>query len=369
MDIFLLILKIIGIVLLCIIGLVLLILAALLFAPFRYEIAAEGDKNGPTAHADIRVRWLLRIVSFRMLYDVPGDQSYKVKVFGITVAKSDGKKEEEDAKKPEETGAKKPAEAKEEAKAESAEKPPAAEPVTKPEAVTGEPSVTVETVSEEKPPEAKEEAGETETEAASEEKPDGADNAAEEAGEHKPELSEELSDALSGKKKGKLREKIDGLKEKADSLKDSLEAMGALFLKKKGLLQKYITKKSTKKAIKTAWTNAFWVLRHICPKKYHGSVEFGLDDPALTGEICAGISPWYPMISDYVKLTPNFEPGIHASGDLYLKGRIRLFGILLRAWRVYRDKNIRKVLREAEKVKNTLTKTPDEVKEIFGKAA
>ena len=75
------------------------------------------------------------------------------------------------------------------------------------------------------------------------------------------------------------------------------------------------------------------------------------------------------MISDYVKLTPNFEPGIHASGDLYLKGRIRLFGILLRAWRVYRDKNIRKVLREAEKVKNTLTKTPDEVKEIFGKAA
>ena len=145
--------------------------------------------------------------------------------------------------------------------------------------------------------------------------------------------------------------------------------MFALFMKKKGLLEKYVTKKSTKKAIKMVFVNGLWVLKHICPKKYHGNVEFGMDDPAMTGDICAAISPWYPIIADYLKITPNFEPGLGVSGDVFLKGRIRLWGILIRALKVYRNKNVRKVLRDAEKVKETITKTPDEVKEIFEKAA
>lgn len=360
MHIFLLILKIIGIVLLCVIGLVLLILAALLFAPFRYEVSAEGDKNGPTAHADVKVRWLLRIVSFRLLYDLPGTSKYVVRVFGIPVKKSDGKKEEA---KPE---------------SESTE----ASESAKPEAVSADPSVTVEA---EKP---ETETAETDTsETAEESKEDSKEEAKEDAkedskedsdsghaeetvdGEHSEELPQELAEALEGKKKSKIREKIDKLKEKAESLLDSLEAMFALFMKKKGLLEKYVNKKSTKKAIKMVFVNGLWVLRHICPKKYHGNVEFGMDDPAMTGDICAAISPWYPMIADYLKITPNFEPGLGVSGNVFLKGRIRLWGILIRALKIYRNKNVRKVLREAEKVKEKITKTPDEVKEIFEKAA
>ncbi len=382
MHIFLLILKIIGIVLLCVIGLVLLILAALLFAPFRYEVSAEGDKNGPTAHADVKVRWLLRIVSFRLLYDLPGTSKYVVRVFGIPVKKSDGKKEEEEKK--DEEGEGKPEEStedkKEEAKPES-ESTEASESA-KPEAVSADPSVTVEA---EKP---ETETAETDTsETAEESKEDSKEESKEDAkedskedsdsghaedtvdGEHSEELPQELAEALEGKKKSKIREKIDKLKEKAESLLDSLEAMFALFMKKKGLLEKYVNKKSTKKAIKMVFVNGLWVLKHICPKKYHGNVEFGMDDPAMTGDICAAISPWYPIIADYLKITPNFEPGLGVSGDIFLKGRIRLWGILIRALKVYRNKNVRKVLRDAEKVKETITKTPDEVKEIFEKAA
>ncbi len=374
MHIFLLILKIIGIVLLCVIGLVLLILAALLFAPFRYEVSAEGDKNGPTAHADVKVRWLLRIVSFRLLYDLPGTSKYVVRVFGIPVKKSDGKKEEEEKK--DEEGEGKPEEStedkKEEAKPES-ESTEASESA-KPEAVSADPSVTVEA---EKP---ETETAETDTsETAEESKEDSKEESKEDSdsghaeetvdGEHSEELPQELAEALEGKKKSKVREKIDKLKEKAESLLDSLEAMFALFMKKKGLLEKYVNKKSTKKAIKMVFVNGLWVLKHICPKKYHGNVEFGMDDPAMTGDICAAISPWYPIIADYLKITPNFEPGLGVSGDIFLKGRIRLWGILIRALKVYRNKNVRKVLRDAEKVKETITKTPDEVKEIFEKAA
>jgi hypothetical protein len=361
-------------VLLCVIGLVLLILAALLFAPFRYEVSAEGDKNGPTAHADVKVRWLLRIVSFRLLYDLPGTSKYVVRVFGIPVKKSDGKKEEEEKK--DEEGEGKPEEStedkKEEAKPES-ESTEASESA-KPEAVSADPSVTVEA---EKP---ETETAETDTsETAEESKEDSKEESKEDSdsghaeetvdGEHSEELPQELAEALEGKKKSKVREKIDKLKEKAESLLDSLEAMFALFMKKKGLLEKYVNKKSTKKAIKMVFVNGLWVLKHICPKKYHGNVEFGMDDPAMTGDICAAISPWYPIIADYLKITPNFEPGLGVSGDIFLKGRIRLWGILIRALKVYRNKNVRKVLRDAEKVKETITKTPDEVKEIFEKAA
>ena len=372
MHIFLLILKIIGIVLLCVIGLVLLILAALLFAPFRYEVSAEGDKNGPTAHADVKVRWLLRIVSFRLLYDLPGTSKYVVRVFGIPVKKSDGKKEEEEKK--DEEGEGKPEESaedkKEEAKPES-ESTEASESA-KPEAVSADPSVTVEAEKPETAEESKEDSKEESKEDAKEDSKEDSDSGhAEETvdGEHSDELPQELAEALEGKKKSKIREKIDKLKEKAESLLDSLEAMFALFMKKKGLLEKYVNKKSTKKAIKMVFVNGLWVLRHICPKKYHGNVEFGMDDPAMTGEICAAISPWYPIIADYLKITPNFEPGLGVSGNVFLKGRIRLWGILIRALKVYRNKNVRKVLREAEKVKEKITKTPDEVKEIFEKAA
>ena len=377
MHIFLLILKIIGIVLLCVIGLVLLILAALLFAPFRYEVSGEGDKNGPTAHADVKVRWLLRIVSFRLLYDLPGTSKYVVRVFGIPIKKSDGKKEEEEKK--DEEGEGKPEESaedkKEEAKPES-ESTEASESA-KPEAVSADPSVTVEaekpeTETAETTEESKEDSKEESKEDAKEDSKEDSDSGhAEETvdGEHSDELPQELAEALEGKKKSKIREKIDKLKEKAESLLDSLEAMFALFMKKKGLLEKYVNKKSTKKAIKMVFVNGLWVLRHICPKKYHGNVEFGMDDPAMTGEICAAISPWYPIIADYLKITPNFEPGLGVSGNVFLKGRIRLWGILIRALKVYRNKNVRKVLREAEKVKEKITKTPDEVKEIFEKAA
>lgn len=362
MHIVLLILKIIGIVLLCLIGLVLLVLAALLFAAFHYEISAEGDKDGPSAHADVRVRWLLRIVSLRLEYNLPNQTEYVLRVFGIPVKKSAEKTEEKkDGTSDGESGEKKDegadgkaegdADSKTEDKTDGKDKKEA-----KAESVSADPSVSVE-AKEETAEEGKAEGEKSEEEKSEEEKSEG------------EQLPEEPSEAPEGEKKGKIRQKIDALKEKASSLLDSLEAMLVLFGKKKGLLEKYLTKKSTQKALRTAWKNVWWILRHICPKKYHGDVEFGMDDPALTGDICAAIAPWYPIVSDYLKLTPNFDPALCAQGDIYLKGRIRLWGILIRAWRVYRDKNIRKVIREAEKVKEKITKTPDEVKEIFGKAA
>ena len=395
MSIVLLILKILGITLLAIILLVLLILAALLFCAFKYEITADGDKDGPTVHALVKVRWLFRIVCFQYLFDKTPDgaedkNGYILKVFGIPVKKAikkpgdddSGDEDKEEAEgdntsgdKPDSGGAEAESEAAEskpegadskpEASSDTNSKPgskpeaeadakPDAKPEATPEAASGKPGTSV------KPDEeaAKPEEGT---------KPDD-----------KPEGSEEESAEASGeedgeKHKGKLSEKIKGIKDKVSKkvtdLLESFEALLILLRKKKGLLEKYITKKSTKKAIEKAWKVLVWVLKHICPKKYSGSLTFGLDDPSLTGEICAAISPWYILIADRFALTPSFEGKFAASGDVYLKGRIRLWGFLTRAISLYRDKNIRKVIDEAKKVKETIMETPDEAKEIFAGAA
>ena len=396
MGIVWLILKILGITLLVILLIVLLLLAALLFCAFKYEVEAAGDKDGPQADATVRVRWLFRIVSFRYIFKLTPDGSgnengYILKVFGIPVkkaiTKASEKKDEEasETEKPKDDSAGKD-EASESAKDDKPkEEKPKEEAVTaeetslsvkpnetdgKPEAAAGKPEEKAEET-EAKPDET---AGETEgkaeeTAGETDEKPAETDETA--------EASEEESGSpyIDGpdKPKKKLGEKIGELKNKitgkVSGLIDSLHALLILLQKKKGLLAAYIKKKSTKKAIKTAWVTLVWVLKHICPKKYRGSLTFGLEDPALTGEICAAISPWYILIADKVALTPAFEGKLVASGDIYLKGRIRLWGFVVRAIKLYRDKNIRKVIKEAEKVKETLVATPDEAKEIFTSAA
>lgn len=343
MHIVILVLKIIGIVLLCILGLVLLILAALLFVPFRYEMDISGDLQEKALNGKAYVRWLLRIVSFKTDILSPKDIRYTLRIFGIPFKRGSfgGGEEESNAS---ETSEEAKEDATETAKPETEAKPEAAA-----ESASQETSEETVTFSEEQG-EASEETGtETSEEQAAEE------NESEE--EKKPGIRKRIKD------------KIDQLKAKASSLLDSVKALFELLKRKKGLLAKYIRKKSTKRALKTAWVNVKWLLLHIAPKKYSGELSFGLKDPSLTGGICALISPVYVQIADKLQLYPDFEGELKVGGHGYMKGRIRLWGILIRALRVYRDKNIRKVIDEAQKVKETIVATPDEAKQLFENAA
>lgn len=343
MHIVILVLKIIGIVLLCILGLVLLILVALLFVPFRYEADISGDLQEKALNGKAYVRWLLRIVSFKTDILSPKDIRYTLRVFGIPFKRGSfgGGEEESNAS---ETSEEAKEDAKDTAKPETEAKPEAAA-----ESASQETSEETVTFSEEQG-EASEEAG-TET-----------------SEEQAAEESESEEEKKPGIRK-RIKDKIDQLKAKASSLLDSVKALFELLKRKKGLLAKYIRKKSTKRALKTAWVNVKWLLLHIAPKKYSGELSFGLKDPSLTGGICALISPVYVQIADKLQLYPDFEGELKVGGHGYMKGRIRLWGILIRALRVCRDKNIRKVIDEAQKVKETIVATPDEAKQLFENAA
>jgi len=349
MHIVILVLKIIGIVLLCILGLVLLILAALLFVPFRYEMDISGDLQEKALNGKAYVRWLLRIVSFKTDILSPKDIRYTLRIFGIPFKRGSfgGGEEESNA-----------SETSEEATEDATE-------TAKPETDSAEASADAAGNEAESAAEA-----ETETRPEAEAKPEAdTESALQETSE---EQAAEESESEEEKKPGirkRIKDKIDQLKAKASSLLDSVKALFELLKRKKGLLAKYIRKKSTKRALKTAWVNVKWLLLHIAPKKYSGELSFGLKDPSLTGGICALISPVYVQIADKLQLYPDFEGELKVSGHGYMKGRIRLWGILIRALRVYRDKNIRKVIDEAQKVKETIVATPDEAKQLFENAA
>lgn len=109
-------------------------------------------------------------------------------------------------------------------------------------------------------------------------------------------------------------------------------------------MKRFVTDERTKAALSLAWSQVKVLLGKLLPKKVRGDLHFGTDDPALTGEILGGVSIFYPLFMDNVKVVPDFQETV-LEGELYLKGRIRLATIARIAWKLYRDKNVRFVYR------------------------
>jgi len=99
------ILKIIGIIILAILGIVILLLALVLFVPVRYDISGHYfDKED--YKAEVKISYLLHIISFDLLYDKELVSS--LKLFGINLSSKgkedeseneDSKEEDSDSKK------------------------------------------------------------------------------------------------------------------------------------------------------------------------------------------------------------------------------------------------------------------------------
>lgn len=79
----------------------------------------------------------------------------------------------------------------------------------------------------------------------------------------------------------------------------------------------------------------FWHLVKTCrPKKLHGTLLFGFDDPYLTGKVLAFLSILYPWYGEDIDISPDFEHQI-LKGDILATGKLRLgtvAGILLRLY-------------------------------------
>ncbi|WP_205027765.1 DUF2953 domain-containing protein [Anaerosacchariphilus polymeriproducens] len=93
-----------------------------------------------------------------------------------------------------------------------------------------------------------------------------------------------------------------------------------------------------------------YFLKHCKPKKFKMYLHFGLEDPALTGQVLGGISLFYPLFHKNISVIPNFEHSI-LEGSIFVKGRVQVFVLLKIFIRLYWNKNIKYALRRLDAVK------------------
>ena len=301
------ILKIAGLILLFLILFLLLVLLLILFVPIRYRIRAQRDAQTAQeipVDAKIKVTWLLHAVSAAFHY--PTEAYLRVKVLGITIFRSDQKKENKNKEKKKKMPAKE-----------------AAASVQKPEAKSTEETIRKE---EEKPPKAADTSGE----------------------EKKIDLNPEQA---SGEAPKEEKRTITGFfRSLFQILRNIKYTILKIYDKIKHIVRNIryylavIKSETFQRAYKVCSTQIVRLLKGILPKKLEGTLRIGTGDPASTGQVMAVYGILYPLLGDNIAITPDFEEQV-IEGRLNIKGKITVFCILKTAWIIYFNKDLRRVIK------------------------
>ncbi|MCR5222451.1 MAG: hypothetical protein K6D90_06280 [Lachnospiraceae bacterium] len=303
MSVFLLILKILGITLLSLIGLILLILLLVLFVPIRYRISGKYEEN---IEAFARFSWLLHILSFRLIYDTNG-LSYKIRIFGIPL--KIGEKKE-----------KKPRKEKKPKKEKSLSRTPNEDEITL-EGFEQEQAEITEAVTDEKP-ETVEKADETGT---GEEKKQG--------------FFSKLKEYF-----GKIADLLLNFKEKANAFYQKIVS----FKENAVYYLDLITNEKNRETFGFVLQQVFKILRAIRPRKWHVYAKVGFEEPDTTGKVLVAASLLYPFAGSHLKLDPLFDEKALA-GNADLKGRVFLIVLLIAGWKLYFNKDLKKLIKDLKK--------------------
>ncbi len=304
LNVILLILKIIGIVLLCILGFLVLVLCVILFVPVRYRLTARKNEEPEELFAQAKITWLLHIVSISAFFQ-DGEFQTILRLFGIRLHLGERKKK---ARKNEK-----------ETKSESRK-------------VTLHDSDSEEIELIEKQPD---------TSNNSEQKinqPDTIDspkNAADESISFISKCKEFFYRIVWLIKD--FRNKIRSFLEKIVQMKDNIDYYIDFFEDERN-----------QKAFRLCIDQFGIIFHHIRPRKFHARIHIGMGDPAATGQLLAALGIIFPLFEGKLKVEPEFDDSI-LEGDLYLKGHITAFVMLKVAWKIYFNKDIRRMMHKLKK--------------------
>ena len=340
MMIFMLILKIIGIVLCVIIG----ILAVILFVPVCYEVDADIDEMDYT----VRARWLGWLIRFEFRWKEKAHAVLKILWFVIdftdpeAVAVRKANKEAKIRKKQEKQRKKEMRKSRKEQRKKrkkevqqvsEQEKRAKQRETFRRQQETEERSAVVE-----KTQDSKGKTAEAECETA------GTDVNTE---KHALEVSEkhasEESDVFESKSKAgngaeekkSVLNKLKSVQEKTGSAKEKINNGIAVF--------RFLREQEL---IPAVWTKLKTFLLHIRPRVLEGHLQFGLTDPANTGQILGGIAMIPFLYQTELQIKPDFEADEnYIKGQLYTRGHICCIHLVILLTRLLLDKKIRGVIR------------------------
>lgn len=286
-------LKVIGMILLVLLILVLVILGIVLFWPIRYQ--GKGRITEEKKEASVQVSWIFKAIRFRIDYVHPQKPIISIKVLWIDVLEFLEKIKNRKAKK-----------------AESKAVHPAINLALLEDKFEDEP-IKVET---------------------------------------QPKTGEQKSPKEATNPKNQAEEELQADSEEKVPLKEKIESIIANI---KGIIyniQYYINvfqEEETKLLLKDAWSSILKILNSIRPREFQLEGEFGFATPDTTGKVygmyCGAIRPY---LYNHIKLVPNFEEQV-LKGNLFLKGQITIFVIVLNTFRILFDKRLKPLI---NKLKN-----------------
>ncbi|MCR4741095.1 MAG: hypothetical protein K5886_12660 [Lachnospiraceae bacterium] len=338
---FLLVLKIIGFTLLGIIGFLILALLLVLFVPVRYKVTGERNEEKDILEGRFLASFLLHAVTFRAVYDK--ELICKLKILGIPVKKKDktaGKKKKEkkkDKKKQLKEGPDYKIETHEDIMREEAEEE------TDHTAERPGPDPSSETDLKGK----NESAGEKIDTDGSTDAPKQDDIKEETDSSGKETLVFDEDEDEEEENGSKLREYLEKLIGFIFNLKDRINAF---FNRIKDICENidyYITlynKPDTREQLSNLYNETVKLLAHIKPRKFRADLRIGREDPYDMGKMLSMIAVINPLIGEGLHAEACYDRDV-TDFSLLMKGRARVFTLLLIGYRVYFHKGFRRFLK------------------------
>lgn len=383
-HIILLILKIIGIILLSVIGLLLLAVLSVLFVPVRYKVKGDYHKEFT---GKLHIGWFLNALRLDASFDK--ELKARAKVLFFTLYDSDKNKDEAKAGKSYNTsdthssGDKNRNKDKEKNVFDDMKDETAGGDIAVSEAGSvkrsghesyGDAQRTAEPVEKENEAGAgkvsdKNKVGQTECAecVGNAEKPPSEVKKAEngtsvivnkvngETGANSDgKISEKQPDITSAKKTpgiiARLKKIIYSLTDKVKSIiKKTKRKIRAVIRSKDKLKKKIddikmiINDEANKEMVRLLYSQLKALFKEIMPVKYKINIHYGCDDPYRTGQLLMYISVFYGLSGINMNITPDFNEKI-LEGDIYIKGRVRIYKLLMIVFRVYRNKRFRELV-------------------------
>lgn len=135
-------------------------------------------------------------------------------------------------------------------------------------------------------------------------------------------------------------------------LQELLESV-KLIINKISLVSDFLDRPSTMRGMEKVKEYIVLTFKHILPRKKKVIINLGFDNPADTGQVLAVAGTLYPVIGEFVEIYPNFEDK-ELKLDGYLKGRIRGVNVVIIIIKVIRDKAIKRLIYNLNKLKEEL---------------
>lgn len=302
-----LILRILGICLLGIIGFLLLLLCILLFVPVRYELRAEFPGEIRGSKVNFRLTWLLHLLSAKARYEEQ-ELTWRVRVAWKKFAKAEmpvGETEEE-------PDIEKAADAKQALDEKEKSDIKEASDIKEMSDIKG--------ISED-----------------SSKKRTERENQENGKKEKKPSVYERLNQKIITIWRKikytfvKICGKIKGIAKNISDTKDAIQI--------------FLNDEVHRSAFRKVKKELIWMKRLLKPKIFRVRLNYGFEDPCLTGQVLGLLGMVYPFVGDNMEIEPDFEQKV-LQGDIHIKGRIRMIHLAVFGVKLFIHKETRKTIME-----------------------